>query len=661
MPTDATTAHILPGLANSSLLSIGQLCDHGCQATFTADAVSITRHNDEVLRGNRNLHTGLWDIDLPPTIPPSHSPSAVHAMHNVSEHSTQRDLVTFLHAACFSPVPSTWIDAIHAGHFTTWPGLTADLVRKHLPKSPATIKGHLNQQRKNIRSTKDTSPIPTTPEPRSNIIFASTIEYTGQIYSDLAGRYPITSSRGNKYLLIIYDYDSNAILAEPLKNRSDNEMLRAYQKQLTLLQSRGLHPKLHKLDNEASHAIQKLLHSNGVTFLMVRPHVHRRNAAERAIQTFKNHLIAGLCSTDTSFPLHLWDRLVPQAELTLNLLRTSRINPKLSAHAQLHGAFDFNCTPLVPPGTKIIVHEKPQQRASWAPHGVDGWYLGPALHHYRCYRTYIIKTAAERIADTVEFFPEHIPMPKTSSTDRVVHAARELSDALQHPHPATPFNQIGDQQLHALQQLSKLFNTQATIFTTSTAATSPRVPASAPRVPASSPRVPAPYLRVPVSTNTKTDSSLQPTLHRYPTRSRFVAAAASLSSYSSPRLATVIDPITGASLEYRHLVKGPDQVLWEKSFSNELGRLAQGIGTCMKSDTDTIFFINHAAISKGRTSTYGRLVATIRPHKAEKYRVRLTVRGNRIDYPSDVSTPTAELTTAKLLFNSVLSTLVPAS
>ena len=58
-----------------------------------------------------------------------------------------------------------------------------------------------------------------------------------------------------------------------------------------------------------------------------------------------------------------------------NLLRQSRINPTLSAHAQLHCQFDFNATPLVPPGTKVIVHQKPSNRQSWTPRGKDGWYI----------------------------------------------------------------------------------------------------------------------------------------------------------------------------------------------------------------------------------------------------------------------------------------------
>jgi hypothetical protein len=68
--------------------------------------------------------------------------------------STQTDLFSYLHAACGSPVPSIWIKAINNGHFATWPGLTAKLVREKLPKSIATVKGHLNRQRKNIRSTQ---------------------------------------------------------------------------------------------------------------------------------------------------------------------------------------------------------------------------------------------------------------------------------------------------------------------------------------------------------------------------------------------------------------------------------------------------------------------------------------------------------------------------
>ena len=94
-------------------------------------------------------------------------------------------------------------------------------------------------------------------------------------------------------------------------------------------------------------------------FQLVPPHLHRRNVAERAIQTFKNNFIAGLVSTHDNFPMQLWCCLLPQDIVTLNLLIQSCINLFLSAHAQLHGEFNYNSTPFAPPSTKVIVHTKP--------------------------------------------------------------------------------------------------------------------------------------------------------------------------------------------------------------------------------------------------------------------------------------------------------------
>jgi hypothetical protein len=130
----------------------------------------------------------------------------------------------------------------------------------------------------------------------------------------------------------------------------------------------------------------------------------------------------------------------------------------MSAYAQLNGHFDFNRTHLAPPGTRIIAHEKPDQRASWDPHGLDGYYLGAALDHYRCYQVHITKTKGTRIVDTVELFPATPAMPHTSSKDLASIAAMELSHALQHPAHAAPFSQIGTAQLQALRQLSDIFS-----------------------------------------------------------------------------------------------------------------------------------------------------------------------------------------------------------
>jgi hypothetical protein len=196
------------------------------------------------------------------------------------------------------------------------------------------------------------------------------------------------------------------------------------------LMARGLKPKLVKLDNEASKLLKDYLHQQEITFQLVPPYSHRRNSAEREIRSFKDHLIAGLCSTEKSFPMHLWDRILPQAVITLNMLRTSRINPKLSAATHIFGQYDLNRAPMASPGTRIIAHETPARRRTWAPHGQDGWYIGPSLEHYRCYTAYITKTRSNRIVETVDFFPHKFTLPFPSSHEVATQAAADLTHAL---------------------------------------------------------------------------------------------------------------------------------------------------------------------------------------------------------------------------------------
>ena len=113
--------------------------------------------------------------------------------------------------------------------------------------------------------------------------------------------------------------------------------------------------------------------------------------------------------------MHLWYRLISQAVLTLNLLRTSNINPKLPAEYQLNGNFDYNITLLSSSGTAVLAHKNPSQQGSWSVHGSRGCYLGPAPNHYRCFEVYITKSGQTRIVDTVEFYPEKYKMPTLST------------------------------------------------------------------------------------------------------------------------------------------------------------------------------------------------------------------------------------------------------
>jgi hypothetical protein len=447
----ARQAHIAPGLHDCSLLSIGTLCDANYKVRFNKHNMLVCDNDKCIMTGHRDATSGLWHVD------PPHPVQFANAIGD----PTTAELVAFVHATLFSPALSTIESAIGKGYLTNFPGLTLRSLRQNPPRSIATTKGHMDQTRKNLRTTKpknETNSDPTSPSPReahapehdtsdwhppgaaskTHECYVATFEPTGQIFTDQTGRFVTPSSNGNNYLMIMYDYDSNHIFAEPFPNRIAACILGAYKTMYARLCRAGLRPLLQCLDNECSEPLNRFMTDENIDYQLVPPIVHRRNAAKRAIRTFQNHFIAGLCSVDKAFPLHLWDRLIPQAEISLNLLRGSRINPKLSAWAQIHGTFDFNRTPLGPPGTRVLAHEKPDAHTTWSPHALDGWYVGPAMESYRCHQVWIWETRATRICDTLTWFPTHVPMPASSSTDIIMASLRDIIKALQNPSPRTP-------------------------------------------------------------------------------------------------------------------------------------------------------------------------------------------------------------------------------
>jgi hypothetical protein len=379
LPLAARYCHIVPALTNHSLLSIGQLCDAGCSIELDATVLRVQYDGTTVLTGTRTPETRLWQVDEKPTS----QYTVTHATNAAVGSATPAETVAFAHATLFSPALSTLHTALAKGYLHNFPGLTAKSLRKYPPRSFAMIKGHLDQVRQNVRSTKRTKAEPTNtsndyfpiqadkPE-RTHSCYLADMEPTGQIYTDQTGKFVAPSSNGNNYQLICYDYDSNAILAVAFKNRTAACIKTAFETIHQRLCKAGLRPAFQRLDNECSDILKEFMKQEKIDYQLVVPGSHRRNSAERAIRTWKNHFIAGLCSVDKNFPLHLWDRLLPQAELTLNLLRGSRINPKLSSWAQMHGTFDYNRTPLAPPGIGVLVHEKSADRTTFSPHASDG-------------------------------------------------------------------------------------------------------------------------------------------------------------------------------------------------------------------------------------------------------------------------------------------------
>ena len=263
LPPAACRCHVVPSLGNFSLLSIGQLCDANCEVIFSKENLTVRLGATVIMQGQRARSTGLWHIDIghhdeqkifatvpmsavapttkipkgncspkTPLVPsygiPNHPgiepPTCLTAIGT----ARPADVVAFHHAALFSPALSTLELALQKGFLPPFPGLTLSALRRHPPQSSATIKGHLDQIRKNLRSTKkksksveptsapdhevtdDWHPTSDPSNKRTNHCYVALIkpERSGQIHSDLTGRFPIASSTGNNYLLIVYDYDS---------------------------------------------------------------------------------------------------------------------------------------------------------------------------------------------------------------------------------------------------------------------------------------------------------------------------------------------------------------------------------------------------------------------------------------------------------------------
>jgi len=118
-------------------------------------------------------------------------------------------------------------------------------------------------------------------------------------------------------VFILYDWTTNAILVTPITDRKDETMVKAFSDNVEYLTKRGFNPVFNIIGNVASKAVKAYLESKNIDLQLVEPHNHRVNAAERAIQTFTNHFIAGLSTCDDIFPTLLWNKLIQQCQNTL--------------------------------------------------------------------------------------------------------------------------------------------------------------------------------------------------------------------------------------------------------------------------------------------------------------------------------------------------------
>eukprot|EP00804_Cyclotella_cryptica_P009373 CCRYP_018077-RA/>CCRYP_018077-RA protein AED:0.09 eAED:0.09 QI:0/0/0/1/1/1/2/0/1069 len=704
----ANQVDIVPNLTQI-LLSGSKFADAGYTAVYDKDEVNFYDSNKihinatSILQGYRCPHTGLWRVLLrqitrniindtlildspcgtkslntkyvvPSTeeiraLLASSSTWEQHTILNVYELPSIEQTIRYLHAAAGFPTKATWMAAIRRGNYDTWPLVTIANVHKHFPQSEETQQGHMHSQRQGGRSTKTTLQAPanppsdTAPSLPHHDIYIKTYDTQDAVYTDQMGKFPHLSSRGHRYQMILYHTDSNSIWVEPTKNRMEGELILARTRALSHMRACGLSPKRQVLDNEASATYKQAILDSGMTYQLVPPDDHRRNVAKKAIQTWKDHFVAVLSGTSDKFPLHLWCQLIPHMERQLNLLRQSNANPRISAYAHLYGPHDYNASPSF--------------RLVWRPL----FMTNPINTRPTCNTAPEDGSLAHHLSTTGAGKYGHLPRVALALPPLTVVGAKNLHDlqrlqqlfsdaAKQPPLPPTPTTPIAAHapppRVQPHTQIPTAWPRPSTSPVISDDEDSDDEMAPPPRVPT---HRPIPFLPCPqppttppaLNTRSRTRSLTHETMLHFLATCHIgiTAAQATQRRYPPDMLHAVLNDETGELMEYRHLLANPKyRDTWQNSYGKELGRLAQGLPGIVKG-TNTIAFIQRTHVPQDRWKdvTYGRIVANFRPEKDDPYRISLTVGGNRINFPGDCGTPTANMITVKILLNSVISTV----
>ena len=177
------------------------------------------------------------------------------------------------------------------------------------------------------------------------------------------------------------------------------------------------------------------------------PYSNRTNPSERALQTYKSCVKSTMTSLPPTFPIAYWCRLLPQIDFSVNIVRKCRQNPLLSEWAFMEGEFHFNATPIAPPGSEMLMHEKPNRRKTFGFNTKKAWYIAPCFKHYQTFKGIMASTGAERLSDTVRFKHHDITTPHLTPADIILESAQQLDSAIkQHPKKA-PMDELVAKEL----------------------------------------------------------------------------------------------------------------------------------------------------------------------------------------------------------------------
>jgi hypothetical protein len=237
--------------------------------------------------------------------------------------------------------------------------------RHPIDKTKKALEKIIENETVRIKIEGEKSPFHHIPITKTHKAFFPIEDLSDLIHTDKTGVVPFISQRGNRYIMVAIHLNANYIFVKPMRSRSKEEMIQAYVKIINRMRLAGLGLKKHTLDNEALEAFKQCIQEQQMQYKLFPPINHQCNQTECAMQTFKAHFISILTGINDKFPLSLWCHLLEPTELTLNLLRQSKVAPKISAYAQVHGPHNYMKTPFAPLGCAIQAHLKPEDRRTW--------------------------------------------------------------------------------------------------------------------------------------------------------------------------------------------------------------------------------------------------------------------------------------------------------
>ena len=207
-------------MTNESLLSIGKFCDDGCIAIFIERNIYVIKNNNLIIHGFRNNIDKLWDVNLPSPVQATSSsyPENIFNMNYIiTKDKSLTQISQYYHATLFSPSISSLTKVVARGNLVTWPGIDRINFKAVLGTTIPLGKGHLDQERSHLKSTKlqikdetekEDKAFPDQQQHKAYSLFAMMFDTKDEkfiakakSYSDQTGRFPLMSSRGNQYIL----------------------------------------------------------------------------------------------------------------------------------------------------------------------------------------------------------------------------------------------------------------------------------------------------------------------------------------------------------------------------------------------------------------------------------------------------------------------------